>query len=402
VLGAWLVIAAGQEAPPNRALLARPALVWLGLISYPLYLWHWPLLAYLRILSPEKVPATFRALAACASVPLAALTWRFAETPVRTRSFGATRTLALTGALALLGAGGAMTYAAAGFPFRVKEFAERKQSLTLTLRGGHDSPWIEGRCALYADPAAKPKNVWCYQDNREAPRYLLIGDSHAAALYPGLVAESTPGHRWGFVGLPGCEFLTGGVRKASRDGEEMDATCHRLAHDTVDALVANPAVRGVLIVLAYRDLDLDAYAWEAAEGAPATNEELFVAGETATVTALQRAGKDVAFLVDNPEITDNPAACVVARPITLLSRHATCSVPRSEHERAIREFRASLAAHVTRTGALVVDPTDAVYCDEHTCSVTKDGASLYAYTDHLSDVGNAKVAALFLARTGWR
>lgn len=49
VLGAVLLIAAGERAWFNRVVLSNPLLVWIGLISYPLYLWHWPLLAFARI-----------------------------------------------------------------------------------------------------------------------------------------------------------------------------------------------------------------------------------------------------------------------------------------------------------------------------------------------------------------
>ncbi|MFO0456883.1 MAG: acyltransferase family protein, partial [Alphaproteobacteria bacterium] len=49
VVGACLMIAAGAAAPVNRWLLARPWMVGIGLISYPLYLWHWPLLSLARI-----------------------------------------------------------------------------------------------------------------------------------------------------------------------------------------------------------------------------------------------------------------------------------------------------------------------------------------------------------------
>jgi peptidoglycan/LPS O-acetylase OafA/YrhL len=58
-LGAAFLIQAGPQAQANQALAWRP-MVWIGLISYPLYLWHWPLLTYARIIEGETPGATVR------------------------------------------------------------------------------------------------------------------------------------------------------------------------------------------------------------------------------------------------------------------------------------------------------------------------------------------------------
>lgn len=87
VMGAVLVIAAGSKAWTNRLLLMNPVAVWFGLISYPLYLWHWPVLTFLRILHGES-DSVYRPLAAVSvSVLLAWLTYRFVESPVRFGKF---------------------------------------------------------------------------------------------------------------------------------------------------------------------------------------------------------------------------------------------------------------------------------------------------------------------------
>lgn len=53
-VGAVLIILAGTQAWINRVILSNRILIWLGLISFPLYLWHWPLLAFARIIEDEK------------------------------------------------------------------------------------------------------------------------------------------------------------------------------------------------------------------------------------------------------------------------------------------------------------------------------------------------------------
>src|SRR5204863_6577921 len=61
--GALLLITAGQEAWINRRLLSSKPLVFVGIISYPLYLWHWPLFSYLNIVQPGAPSGTLRVAA---------------------------------------------------------------------------------------------------------------------------------------------------------------------------------------------------------------------------------------------------------------------------------------------------------------------------------------------------
>ena len=88
VLGAVLIILAGPEAWLNRKILSHRFFVWFGLISYPLYLWHWPILSFARIIHFDVPPLKFRVLAVAVSILLAWLTVKFIEKPFR---FGSQR-----------------------------------------------------------------------------------------------------------------------------------------------------------------------------------------------------------------------------------------------------------------------------------------------------------------------
>jgi peptidoglycan/LPS O-acetylase OafA/YrhL len=83
VIGALLVIGAGSGAWLNRVLLMNPVAVWFGLISYPLYLWHWPILSYLQIIDGDVPHRDARISAVLLSVLLAWLTYKFIEKPIR-------------------------------------------------------------------------------------------------------------------------------------------------------------------------------------------------------------------------------------------------------------------------------------------------------------------------------
>ncbi len=83
VWGSALIILAGPEAWFNRKILSNKIIVWIGLISFPLYLWHWPILSFVRILYIDTPPLKYRILAILLSVVLAWLTMKFVERPFR-------------------------------------------------------------------------------------------------------------------------------------------------------------------------------------------------------------------------------------------------------------------------------------------------------------------------------
>ncbi len=188
--GAWLLIAAGPDAAINRGVLARRAMVWVGLISYPLYLWHWPLLSFARLLMNEIPPPAIRAGALAVSFVLAWLTYRLIETPIR---FGPRRVVVvpiLCAAMAGLLAAGYVTFQQDGLlgrainrsdkAFFVEYYTNmRKKGIEQAYRRGCD--FMEWG----SDAARTSIDAECTAPGRNGT-YLLWGDSFAQALSYGL------------------------------------------------------------------------------------------------------------------------------------------------------------------------------------------------------------------------
>ena len=101
--GATLLIAAGPMATLNRHLLANRLAIGIGLISYPLYLWHWPLLTFLRLVSPHSIGALPRLAAIGAAVLAAIATYYLVESPLRRGKISFFRTAILFVLVAGLG-----------------------------------------------------------------------------------------------------------------------------------------------------------------------------------------------------------------------------------------------------------------------------------------------------------
>ncbi len=195
-VGSALVIASPDSLPGEIALGNRVA-GFFGAISYPLYLWHWPLFALARIW-PGVIPTTRVLLAlACAAVVLAALTYRLIEQPVaipfRRRPFATA--LVLVGLLALTGIIGRVTYDSKGFPTRFPPLVDR--IFDFDANGADSQPLLgcfyqrdEGRYSLdeerrRAAAFFEAKHCASIPDPRK-PTILIVGDSHAAHLFTGL------------------------------------------------------------------------------------------------------------------------------------------------------------------------------------------------------------------------
>ncbi len=181
-VGAMLVIAAGPETRLNKHVLGQPAVVFIGLISYPLYLWHWPILTFLRMSRLEPLPMGLRLAAVGASIGLAWLTYRFVELPIRT-SRPRRVAPALCGTLASVGMVGFALAWSNGLPSRFPKTLRKLDSYAL-MSDDVSREWRRHRCMLETESTFADE---CVESTpATAPLAVLWGDSHAAALYPGL------------------------------------------------------------------------------------------------------------------------------------------------------------------------------------------------------------------------
>lgn len=181
VAGTVLIIAAGQAALINRVVLSNRILVWIGLISFPLYLWHWPLLVFARIFEDGAPSVGSRVAAVLAAMVLAWLTYALVERPVRADGRRMLKSAALVSLMVLVGAAGYITYQKGGLEFRIPQSARD----LLRYDFDYKKYYRAGSCFLQGEQDHRVFSK-C-NDNYFAGRktILIWGDSHAAHLYPG-------------------------------------------------------------------------------------------------------------------------------------------------------------------------------------------------------------------------
>lgn len=213
VAGAVLLIAAGQRAWVNKYFLSHKFMVWIGLISYPLYLWHWPLLVFPRIIEGDEPNWPFRASAVMLAVLLAWLTYKFIEIPVRTSSNPWRYTTALSALMVMVGALGLTTFFDNGMPTRV--LAKETASLSKAEQDHH------GRTAPSLKNGALDLRGMQFK-GKSKDAVLFMGDSlmsqyyaRVAFLYSGI--HERPYFSTTFAPRPGCRPVPKGEHINSVD-----------------------------------------------------------------------------------------------------------------------------------------------------------------------------------------
>ena len=120
VLGSVLIITAGSKAWVNRTILSNKLAVWFGLISFPLYLWHWPILSFARMVESEVPSRNIRIAAVVLSIALAWLTYKLVERPLRFGKQSKIKVVTLVILMIIVGYVGYNTYSREGLGFRFK------------------------------------------------------------------------------------------------------------------------------------------------------------------------------------------------------------------------------------------------------------------------------------------
>lgn len=356
VLGAVLVIAGGSaapEGPASRLLGARP-LTYIGKVSYGWYLWHWPLLAFARHQTPEAPSlASDLALVAAAFV-LAALSYRFVETPIRAARTPGFRTVraALLSGLAILGFCGA----AGGALWAGAVHATRPGTdMALFKAAASSGPDLPRACINVQSPSRPlaPASACLGGAAAAEPTVLLWGDSHAQHLSPALFAAAEK------AGLA----VLHRTLAACFPGQAAGGDCGRF--NAAVAAEARASSSLTTVVLAARWSSRDDWESDLARA----------------VAGLRANGLAVVLFAEVPAFERPVPDCLMRRG------WSACDVP-LERTRALHADVMRKLAKIAGTdgGVRVWDPT-ATLCGPSTCPATDGKEVLYRDRHHLTLAG---------------
>ncbi len=400
-LGAALLIWAGEGGDNlvGRHILSARPMVFIGLISYSLYLWHWPLLAFGRITQRGELGLPAAMALALLAVVLATLTWRFVETPLRSRGGAqpAAPILWRYAALSLLMFGaGALLYRSDGLIRFASPAMLRTEQARFDI-----NPNVH--CLRFQAVVAPLPGAECVSGAPDAPLLVLWGDSHADSLAPGVVEFAA---RHGLstlqLSMAGCPPLLGAEVKAV--GVDY-GPCALFNRQVIEYLGSESRVAAVMLVARWTlytensrfgvdDPGPITYLVDAQDSQLETSasRRAFARALEHTIDRLRATGRPVLVLGNIPPHGINVPDCL-ARNLLPLSGVLSCNVPASEVLAHIAFADAQVEQLTSGKPGVCADLPGRLFCPGAECLAELDGEVLYANDDHLSAHG-----ARFLTR----
>ncbi len=404
-LGAYLIISAGPQAWLNRVVLSHRAMVWLGLISYPLYLWHWPLLSFARIVESGALSREIRIAAVLTSIALAWLTYKLVEKPIRFGDHGRAKITVLCVLMMIIGYAGFGTYKYEGLSFR----NNNGKAQDLLWQPNANNKFIP--CP--ADVLSYYSHLNnCALSSNNVPTLAIFGDSHAAHLFPGIV-EADKNNTWQIIGSNACPPIIGieVTMPLMYDPQfKLPQNCKRRSEEAVEYLLNTPSIHtvvfsffgGYILNTTFSADDKTAHFKLAdiklslpGHTAPSENKvDLFYSGIEMAISALEREGKSIVIFIDISELPFFPRDCI-RRPAFLMS-DKTCKLPKPIALERQEKLRGMLNRLVTAHPKVrLYDPFN-LLCDNEYCNFENDEMLFYRDSNHLSFRGSTFVARDFL------
>ncbi len=377
VAATMLLLLAGERgAPlPNRVLALR-GLVFLGLISYSLYLWHWPVIVFGQyfLVRPFSLPQALVALAVMLAA--AVLSWRYVERPFRNRTLGFGRVaLIVGGGVLVLAAAASVLLAVRGLPGRFPPAAAALNEAVGTNFRCAVSDYLafggSRACALNL-PTRRPEDA----------RVVLLGNSHAQ-MYAPVVAPLLKSE-----GLTGILVPANGCLPSV--SVNIDRDCLGTAAANLAAVLRLPEAHTVILGLNWEHdelVDAQGHVLDNRDG------QALIAGLDDLVGRLTAAGRRVVLIGplaepgwDVPSVRARELA--FGRP----AAHGE-SIPRREFT---ARFGAAIGHFGDRSDVTLVRP-DLLQCPDERCYYVLAGRSLFADSNHLSGEALSRFSGAFTA-----
>jgi len=377
VMGTMSIMAAGPAAWFNRTVLSHRLAIWFGLISFPLYLWHWPLLSLAKIIAVKEVGAPLLAALMLLAVLLAWLTYVLVEKPLRFKVKSRWNAPVLAGLMLLMGSLGYASYKANGFGDR----------------GTHDGATLAERTNALRPNFGLGRG--CVPDKRfdselckhgVAPNTYLWGDSYAMHLAEALKSNAEP-IEFRQQTLSACQPIIGLASFAPpRYAANWSRNCMAYNQTVLNWLSEHQSFEYVILASTFR-LGAKLYS---EEGPVPAQKEMYLGALRQTVKALRDLGMKPVFVAPPPAPGYDLGRCWVRMAMT--GNTTFCDFEYADAVNQTRETDEMMQE--VEQFAPVLFLRDLV-CHQGTCSAEMDGAPLYRDIGHFSVPGSAALGAKY-------
>lgn len=393
VCGAVALIAAGPHAWLNQRMLSTKIFVWIGLISFPLYLWHWPILR-MGMLFFDTVTLPINLLLIGISVGLAICSYFFIEQPIRSGRGHP----AVIGVASLLVAG-------IGFVM----WQGWWESLNSNTRDDKAFRYAKAQlidCNTLL-PAPFSGNCISHQgSNPSASEYIIIGDSHAYSLALGLAQQNAP-HTVTLYSRNGCLPFTG-VEFYEQNSQTPFGCNDAQSFDVIWQALANQSSthpRTIFVVGRYsmiqtRDLNPAErrrrylqFAGPRIELSDEQRATVFADAMQQTLAYLRTLpNTKVVFVHQVPELDFSPTKCYY-HPLRQFSSTATqCHTARATIEAFFAPYKQAIAPVLAKFPDIDVYDPMPLFCDDSTCYALDNNRFWYFDATHIAIAGSQRIA----------
>ncbi len=402
--GAALCIWGSAKSPLNRLLTNMP-MVFVGKISYSLYLWHFVLFAFCGYLAVRELTSSENALLLVISFAIATCSWLYVERPFRQRKNPLFTRLRLFSASATamavfvsFGLFAFMTDGEAGRS-RLPAMAETMTALGVPIK----------TCLTFnfRDPRISPCLIGA---TKVGPQFIVWGDSHADRMRFAIAdaLAAVPGETSGglLIGAIACMPSLG-----------IDVSSNTYCRDVNDKLLdyvrSTPSVKTVILVARWtfysEGIDVDGRSPLAVLGdngtqhrltlpnsdhseVAANNHRFFAEGLEHLIEVLRDSGKEVWIVESVPELPFSPKQIIYLRKLGLAA--PIIGFDKREFIRRQSFVESTIHDIATRHHIGIIRPSDRL-CRDGQCIYISGGKSLYSDNNHLTIAGDAYVAPIF-------
>jgi peptidoglycan/LPS O-acetylase OafA/YrhL len=398
-LGAALVIQFGNGSRVTAKLLRFPPLVSVGLISYSLYLWHWPLIVFTRMLDGHSLDIATTILVVLGSIAIATLSWAFIERPFRGSRSHIGRKSVFGGAIVVaVGAvilGNTVVHMK-GIPGRLPDNVQKIYAATYDAGPYGVSPCFiddNGGPSISDIRAGKLCNVGA--QSSQDPAFVVWGDSHSGAMAPAIgVAARDAGVSGLFAGHASCPPLPRVPLSARGDTERCAAF-----NDAVKDLILSRHIPLVFLAAYWpkyihdAELPNEGVYFDPSVPPPLTDKSAPIkAALSRLLNDLKKAGTRVILVHDVPEMGHYiPEAAAKAA----MEGTSTDLAPPWDYVSKRQALSREVLTQLAQTyNAEIVDPLPAFCANQH-CDALRNGVPLYKDADHITATTSASIAYLF-------
>jgi peptidoglycan/LPS O-acetylase OafA/YrhL len=394
--GAALIIFIGSTCTGSwlTRVLSCSWIKFIGIISYSLYLWHWPIFAFLRNYQADTQLSLFFSLAGLLlSFLMAYLSWRFIESPFRDKTLFSRKAV-----FVVMGASSGLLVCLCLAIVFLQGVPSRIDPQIISLSSVIKDAAINSPCMNKKSEDIKKGNVCSLGDERvDQVSVALWGDSHSGALKNSFsLAVEEKGKKGVFLGKTGCPPILGVLKKNISDGEE----CLSFNDEAFRLILSNNSIKTVFLHARWA-LSVEGTRYMSERGVNyvlvdveneslhLTNADIVERSLNRTLRGLLLAGKKVVIIASVPEVGFSVPKVAANNLFWGKSRDIRPSIKAFVHRQSMtNQIFETLKASYPMVEFIY--PSDKL-CDASVCHIMLEGESLYFDTNHLSDLGSGIV-----------